>query len=180
MATSRCGLRCTECEIYQKAECPGCMEAGKTPFQDECQVAICCKEKKLTHCGQCTQIPCEKWKMLSRDERMMEGREEQLQAWQAAERLDAPDSRCGLRCTGCGYRESHGCRGCMETDGHPFHGACPVALCCQGKGLVHCGQCPEMPCAQLYAYSCCDYEHGDHPMGGRIAICQRWKEREKG
>lgn len=58
---------------------------------------------------------------------------------------DTVDSRCGLHCTGCTWKESHGCRGCIPTNGNPFHGECPVAVCCQKKGLVHCGQCPEIP-----------------------------------
>ena len=46
------------------------------------------------------------------------------------------DSRCGLHCTGCEYKETCGCGGCIETNGHPFHGECPVAVCCQDKGIV--------------------------------------------
>ena len=63
------------------------------------------------------------------------------------------DSRCGLHCTGCEYIASCGCQGCMETQGHPFHGECPVAVCCQEKGFVHCGECPAIPCALLQQYS---------------------------
>lgn len=37
---------------------------------------------------------------------------------------DTVDSRCGLHCTGCGWKKSSGCGGCIETAGHPFHGAC--------------------------------------------------------
>ena len=55
------------------------------------------------------------------------------------------DSRCGLHCTTCTYKEPCGCGGCIETNGHPFHGACPVAQCCQEKGFYHCGECPELP-----------------------------------
>lgn len=35
------------------------------------------------------------------------------------------DSRCGLHCTGCDYKETCGCGGCIGTNGHPFHGECP-------------------------------------------------------
>ena len=39
-------------------------------------------------------------------------------------------SCCGLLCNSCEYKESpHNCGGCVETDGHPFHGECPVAEC---------------------------------------------------
>ena len=81
------------------------------------------------------------------------------------------ESRCGLICTGCTYKESHGCGGCIETSGNPFHGECPVAQCCQNKGLLHCGQCPDMPCDLLSQYSY-DEEHGDN--GKRIEICRIW------
>lgn len=84
------------------------------------------------------------------------------------------DSRCGLHCTGCGYKESCGCKGCIETSGHPFHGECPVAVCCQSRGSVHCGECFEFPCELLKRYSC-DPEHGDIPHGARIEQCRQWR-----
>ena len=80
------------------------------------------------------------------------------------------DSRCGLCCAGCSFRDSHGCGGCIETMGHPFHGACPIALCCQEKHLAHCGECDGVPCDNLYAYCFSDKEHGD--MGARILRCR--------
>lgn len=81
------------------------------------------------------------------------------------------ESRCGLLCKSCTFKQSHGCGGCIETNGHPFHGECPVAICAQDKGFAHCGECPEIPCQQLTAYSF-DPVHGDN--GGRIAVCKRW------
>ena len=83
------------------------------------------------------------------------------------------DTRCGLRCVGCEYMESCNCGGCIATNGNPFHGACPVAECCQSKGYLHCGECPEIPCELLSQYSC-DPEHGDNPPGARIEQCKRW------
>lgn len=85
-----------------------------------------------------------------------------------------PDTRCGLSCAGCTFKESHGCGGCVKTMGHPFHGSCPIALCCQGKGLSHCGECSLIPCNKLYAYSYLDPEHGDKPQGARVETCRRW------
>lgn len=84
------------------------------------------------------------------------------------------DSRCGLHCTDCTWKESCGCGGCIETMGHPFHGECPIAICCQGKGHTHCGQCDCLPCDNLYAYSYLDKEHGDDPPGARIEVCRSW------
>ncbi len=84
------------------------------------------------------------------------------------------ESRCGLLCGSCSYREPCKCGGCVETNGHPFHGECPVAECSQAKGYEHCGLCPEMPCEQLYAYSYLDKEHGDNPPGARIEQLKKW------
>lgn len=84
------------------------------------------------------------------------------------------DTRCGLHCVGCEYKESHNCKGCIATNGHPFHGECPVAICCQNKGHVHCGECDTFPCALLTQYSC-DPVHGDTPPGARIEQCRKWK-----
>jgi hypothetical protein len=84
------------------------------------------------------------------------------------------DSRCGLHCSDCAYKEKCGCGGCIETCGHPFHGECPIAVCAQNKGFAHCGECPELPCELLTQYSC-DPEHGDKPAGARIDQCKAWK-----
>lgn len=84
------------------------------------------------------------------------------------------DSRCGLHCTGCTWKASCGCGGCIETNGHPFHGECPIAICCQGKGHVHCGECDNIPCDKLYSYSYLDPEHGDKPQGARVEVCRGW------
>ena len=88
------------------------------------------------------------------------------------------DSRCGLHCTGCAWKESHGCGGCIETDGHPFHGTCPIAHCCADRGHVHCGQCGENPCQRLYDYSFVDPEHGDKPIGARVRTLRAWAAEE--
>ena len=80
---------------------------------------------------------------------------------------------CGLHCRGCSFVQSHGCGGCIATGGHPFHGECPIARCCLGRGLRHCGECPAFPCEQLVAYSN-DPVHGDDPPGARLEQCRRW------
>lgn len=87
------------------------------------------------------------------------------------------DSHCGLHCTTCEYKVPCNCEGCIETKGNPFHGECPVAKCCIEKGLRHCGECPEIPCALLTQYSC-DPEHGDTPVGARIAQCRMWASKD--
>ncbi len=86
---------------------------------------------------------------------------------------DKVDSRCGLHCTDCKWKDSHNCGGCIETNGNPFHGKCPVASCCGDKGFMHCGECPDIPCKLLTQYSF-DKEHGDG--GARIEQCKRWRD----
>lgn len=86
----------------------------------------------------------------------------------------AVQSRCGLLCGDCTYKEANGCGGCIETNGHPFYGECSIAVCCQDKGYTHCGECDIIPCDKLYAYSYLDAEHGDNPPGARIATCLKW------
>lgn len=83
------------------------------------------------------------------------------------------DTRCGLSCVTCTFRESTGCGGCIATNGHPFHGECRLAVCCQDKGFLHCGECPEFPCQLLQDFSS-DPEHGDDPHGARIEQCRKW------
>lgn len=85
------------------------------------------------------------------------------------------DTRCGLRCEGCEWKEPCNCGGCVATNGNPFHGQCPVAVCCQDKGLVHCGECLDFPCDLLSQYSS-DPEHGDNPPGARIEQCRKWAQ----
>ena len=83
------------------------------------------------------------------------------------------DSRCGLYCTNCEWKESPGCGGCIGTNGHPFHGKCPIASYSFEKGLHHCGECNVIPCEKLYEYSYLDPEHGDKPQGARVQVCRK-------
>ena len=39
---------------------------------------------------------------------------------------------CGIDCTACGWKEN--CKGCAETNGHPFGGECVVAECYKSGG----------------------------------------------
>ncbi len=86
--------------------------------------------------------------------------------------INKVDTYCGLHCEGCEYKEPNDCKGCIATGGHPFHGECPVAICCIEKGHAHCGVCPDFPCKQLRDYSN-DPVHGDTPPGARIEECKR-------
>lgn len=83
------------------------------------------------------------------------------------------ESRCGLLCSECAYREQMNCAGCVHIQ-KPFWGdSCPVKSCCEEKGLEHCGLCEEFPCGLLnqFAY---DKQQGDD--GKRIERCRRWRD----
>ena len=59
MFESRCGVCCNSCERKEKVGCRGCLNM-KTPFWGgECKVKSCCEDKKIDHCGQCNDFPCE-------------------------------------------------------------------------------------------------------------------------
>ena len=88
------------------------------------------------------------------------------------------DTRCGLSCVACTFRVRTGCSGCIATNGHPFHGECRVAICCQNKGFLHCGECLDFPCQMLHDFSF-DPKHGDNPQGTRIELCRKWAKQKK-
>ena len=82
------------------------------------------------------------------------------------------ESRCGLLCGVCAYRESMGCAGCVNIE-KPFWGdGCPVKSCCEGRGLEHCGLCGDFPCQLLHG-SAYDPQQGDG--GARIQQCEKWR-----
>lgn len=56
---SMCGDYCGECSYREQVNCPTCQVARGTMFYGECQVAKCCSEKELKHCGLCDDVPCE-------------------------------------------------------------------------------------------------------------------------
>jgi hypothetical protein len=80
------------------------------------------------------------------------------------------ESRCGLLCSACSYRETNNCSGCVNVD-TVFWGECGVKKCCESKELSSCGNCKELPCSSLHEFSY-DKEHGDH--GARIEQCKKW------
>lgn len=85
------------------------------------------------------------------------------------------ESRCGILCGECSFREQMDCVGCTQIQ-KPFWGdSCPVKSCCEEKVHTHCGQCGSFPCPLLnqFAY---DEKQGDN--GKRIDQCRKWKETE--
>ena len=87
------------------------------------------------------------------------------------------ESRCGLYCSTCEFKEIQGCKGCTETNGHPFHGECKLALCSIKKEISYCGECEEFPCELLKNFSY-DENYGDNPKGARIEECKKWNDKQ--
>lgn len=84
-----------------------------------------------------------------------------------------PESRCGLLCGECSYREQMNCNGCIHIE-KPFWGDnCPVKSCCESKHHEHCGQCEQFPCDLLNDFAF-DEKQGDD--GKRIEQCKCWKD----
>ncbi len=81
-------------------------------------------------------------------------------------------SRCGLLCSECEYREQMHCPGCLAISKPFWADACPVKSCCEDKGHDHCGQCPQFPCNTLTAFA---YDEAQGDGGKRIDQCRRWK-----
>lgn len=84
------------------------------------------------------------------------------------------ESRCGIVCSECAYKEKMNCKGCVNID-NPFWGECPVKKCCEEKQFENCGMCIDFPCDLLkkFAY---DKEQGDN--GKRIEQCKCWCKKE--
>ena len=82
-------------------------------------------------------------------------------------------SRCGIVCDTAACKEAFGvdCAGCVNIK-QPFHGECPVKICCENKKHGHCGLCTEFPCDLLKKFAF-DEEHGDSE-GSRIEQCKKW------
>jgi len=93
------------------------------------------------------------------------------------EELLTVQSRCGLLCKWCTYKEPCNCRGCLAMNGKPFWGECDVAKCCIEKGFSHCGECGVFPCEDLRGLSYGDDEHNDKPEGARLEVCKAWAAR---
>lgn len=83
------------------------------------------------------------------------------------------ESRCGLLCGSCSFREQTGCPGCVRMEKPFWAECCPVKSCCESKEHPHCGVCGSFPCALLHRFAY-DMEQSDN--GQRIAQCKAWRE----
>ena len=85
------------------------------------------------------------------------------------------ESRCGLLCSECTYREQTGCKGCAQMD-KPFWGEqCPVKSCCESKQHEHCGARKDFTCELLHGFA---YDEAQGDNGKRLEQCKRWKQGE--
>ena len=83
------------------------------------------------------------------------------------------ESRCGLLCSECEYREQTGCSGCTQMK-KPFWGdSCPVKSCCESKSHAHCGVCDSFTCELLHSFA---YDKNQGDDGKRIEQCKAWKQ----
>ena len=73
------------------------------------------------------------------------------------------ESRCGLRCSDCSFREAMGCKGCVNMDKPFWADSCPVKSCCEKKGLQHCGECDDFVCPLLHTFAY-DMEQSDNSL----------------
>ncbi|MBD5554078.1 MAG: DUF3795 domain-containing protein [Roseburia sp.] len=81
------------------------------------------------------------------------------------------ESRCGLLCSECSFREKVGCKGCVSMEKPFWADNCPVKSCCESKEQKHCGECNDFVCAQLHTFAY-DMEQSDN--GVRIEQCRKW------
>ncbi|MDE6474228.1 MAG: DUF3795 domain-containing protein [Clostridia bacterium] len=82
------------------------------------------------------------------------------------------ESRCGLLCSECAYREQTGCKGCAQMNKPFWADSCPVKSCCESKEREHCGTCENFSCELLHQFAY-DEKQGDN--GKRIEQCKIWK-----
>ncbi len=58
---SPCGIVCDDCDWFKgekEPECKGCTEVEGKPFWGECETYSCAQDKKVDHCGECGDFPC--------------------------------------------------------------------------------------------------------------------------
>lgn len=85
---SRCGILCSRCSWHKEKTCNGCCNI-KEPFWGSCPVKNCCEEKRLEHCGECSDFPCTQLNEFAYAEE--EGdcgvRLDQCRAWNASKQM---------------------------------------------------------------------------------------------
>lgn len=80
------------------------------------------------------------------------------------------ESRCGVNCSDCERKTQVKCKGCTEMKMPFWGGICGVKKCSEGRGLDHCGQCPDFPCGMLATMGVAE---GFDPEP-KIRRCRKW------
>ncbi len=85
------------------------------------------------------------------------------------------ESRCGLLCSECKWREIMKCAGCVAIK-KPYWGSkCPIKNCCESKGFANCGQCEQFPCKKLHEFA---FDPATKDEGDRIERCEQWAQEQ--
>jgi len=85
------------------------------------------------------------------------------------------ESRCGLLCSECKWKDIMKCGGCTAIK-KPFWGPkCVIKNCCEEKGKAHCGQCDRFPCKQLHEFA---FDPVTKDEGERIERLEQWAREE--
>ena len=69
MVKSRCGIICDtqKCKEAFGFDCEGCLNISSPPWGESCAVKACSEGRKLNHCGECEDFPCDLLKNFSFD-----------------------------------------------------------------------------------------------------------------
>jgi hypothetical protein len=86
------------------------------------------------------------------------------------------ESRCGLLCSECSFRESFNCGECKNIPEYCGENNCSKK---DSNGHTLCGSCEKTTCGKLHSYSYTDPNHGDNPPGARIKRCKKWASEVK-
>ncbi len=54
-----CGLNCARCDLKEKDECRGCRGHQDHHWSPDCKFLPCATSKRLKHCFECDELPCE-------------------------------------------------------------------------------------------------------------------------
>lgn len=81
------------------------------------------------------------------------------------------ESRCGLKCSECKYREIMKCEGCTKIKKPYWAKSCSIKSCCESKGKANCGLCDKFPCKQLHEFA---FDPATNDEGTRIEQCADW------
>ncbi len=66
---------------------------------------------------------------------------------------------CGIDCNNCDLQPEQ-CDGCHTRSDHQWCGDCAMRVCCIfERGLDHCAQCDDFPCAHIAAFDADRWPH---------------------